>query len=71
MIELRHNPTVMKQLADGGKIEKLGVLCDGRNQIMYGMEGMGWGMGLFGLLVLVFLVLGIAALVKYLSSDRK
>ncbi len=38
---------------------------------MYGMEGMGWGMGLFGLLVSVFLVLGIAALVKYLSSNRK
>ncbi len=44
---------------------------DERKQSMYGMEGMGWGMGLFGLLVLVFLVLGIAALVKYLSSDRK
>jgi hypothetical protein len=35
------------------------------------MEGMGWGaagMGLIGLLVLVLLVLGIAALVKYLRS---
>jgi hypothetical protein len=34
-----------------------------------GMEGMGWmmsGMGLFGLMVLVLLVLGIAALIKYL-----
>jgi hypothetical protein len=35
------------------------------------MWGMGWGMGLIGLLVLVLLVLGIAALVKYLSSGRK
>ncbi len=37
---------------------------------MYGMEGMGWGMGLIGLLVLALLILGIAALVKYLSSGR-
>ena len=34
------------------------------------MEGM-WGMGLFWLLVLILLVLGIAALVKYLTSGRK
>jgi len=32
--------------------------------------GMGWGMGLFGFLILVLLVLGVAALVKYLFSDR-
>jgi len=32
--------------------------------------GMGWGMGFFGLLVLVLLVLGVAALVKYLFSNR-
>ena len=32
------------------------------------MGGMGWGMGLFGLLVLLLLVLGVAALVKYLFS---
>jgi len=32
--------------------------------------GMGWGMGLFGLLVLVLLVLGVAALLKYLFSNR-
>jgi len=38
---------------------------------MNGMEGMGWGMGLLGLLVVVLLVLGVAALVKYLLSDRK
>ena len=39
--------------------------------MMNGMEGMGWGMGLLGLLVVVLLVLGVAALVKYLLSDRK
>jgi hypothetical protein len=32
------------------------------------MGGMGWGMGVIGLLVIVLLVLGIAALVKYLRS---
>jgi hypothetical protein len=39
--------------------------------MMNGMEGMGWGMGLFGLLVLVLLILGIAALVKYLMPGRQ
>jgi hypothetical protein len=39
--------------------------------MMDGMQGMGWGMGLVGLLVLILLVLGIAALVKYLMSGRK
>lgn len=39
--------------------------------MMYGTNGMGWGMGLLGLLVLVLLILGIAALAKYLLSDRK
>jgi hypothetical protein len=29
------------------------------------MSGMMWGMGLFGLLALVVLLLGVAALVKY------
>ena len=38
---------------------------------MNGIEGMGWGMGLIGLLVLILFVLGIAALVKYLMSNRK
>lgn len=38
--------------------------------MMYGMNGMGWGMGLIGLLVLALLVLGAAALVKYLLSGR-
>ena len=39
--------------------------------MMNGMEGMGWGMGLIGLLVLILLVLGITALVKYLMSGRE
>ena len=39
--------------------------------MMNGMEGMGWGMGLLGLLVVTLLVLGIAALLKYLLSSRK
>jgi hypothetical protein len=39
--------------------------------MMNGMEGMGWGMGSVGLLVLVLVVLGIAALVKYLMSGRR
>jgi hypothetical protein len=41
--------------------------------MMHGMNdmswGMGWGMGLIGLLVVIVLVLGIAALVKYLFSS--
>lgn len=39
--------------------------------MMEGMGTMGWGMGWFGLLVLVFVILGIAALVKYLMSGGK
>lgn len=39
--------------------------------MMNGMEGTGWGMGLIGVLVLILLVLGIAALVKYLTSGHK
>ena len=38
------------------------------------MMGMGWmmgGMGLLALLLLIVLVLGIAALVRYLMSGRK
>ena len=37
---------------------------------MDGMQGMGWGMGLIGLLVLILVVLAIAALIKYLFSQR-
>jgi hypothetical protein len=36
--------------------------------MMNGIEGMGWGMGLIGVLVLILVVLGIAALLKYLMS---
>jgi len=43
----------------------------GVGRMAYGMRGMGWGMGLIGLLVLIFLVLGIAALIKYLMSGKK
>jgi hypothetical protein len=32
--------------------------------------GMMWAMGLVGVLVLLLLVLGIAALAKYLTSDK-
>jgi hypothetical protein len=35
---------------------------------MRGFDGMGWGMGLFGLLILVLVVLAIAALIKYLRT---
>ena len=38
--------------------------------MMDGMQGMGWGIGLIGQFVLILLVLGIAALVKYLMSGR-
>jgi hypothetical protein len=42
---------------------------------MMNMEGMGWmmagGMGFIGVLVIVLLVLGIAALSKYLFSESR
>jgi hypothetical protein len=38
--------------------------------MMDGMQGMGWSMSLIGVLVLILVVLGIAALVKYLLSGR-
>ncbi len=38
--------------------------------MMNAMEGMGWGVGLIGLLISILLVLGVAALVKYLLSRR-
>lgn len=34
------------------------------------MSGMSWGMSLLGILVLVVLILAIAALIKYLVSER-
>jgi len=39
--------------------------------MMTKMSGMGWGMGFLGLLVLTLLVLGIAALIKYLMSNSR
>jgi hypothetical protein len=40
--------------------------------MMQGIEGMGWGMGwgtgLIGILVLAVLILGVAALIKYLGT---
>ncbi len=33
--------------------------------------GMMWGMGLIGVLLVIILVLGIAALIKYLFFDRR
>jgi uncharacterized membrane protein len=36
-----------------------------------GMGWMMWGMGLFWLLVLALLVLGVMALIKYLRSDSR
>lgn len=38
------------------------------HDMMNTMGGMGWGMGLLGLLVILILVLGVAALLKYLFS---
>jgi hypothetical protein len=35
------------------------------------MAGMGWGMGILWILLLALVILGIAALIKYLTSDRK
>ncbi|MEQ9180467.1 MAG: hypothetical protein RIF44_17385 [Nitratireductor sp.] len=39
------------------------------HDMMNGLGGMMWGMGLFGLLVLIVLGLGAAALIKYLLSN--
>jgi hypothetical protein len=38
------------------------------NDMMNMMGGMGWSMGLVSILIVLLLVLGIAALVKYLFS---
>jgi len=37
---------------------------------MNGMDGMGWGMDLTSVLVLILVVLGILALLKYLSGRK-
>jgi len=41
------------------------------NEMMNGMGGMMWGMGLLWLLVFVLVGLGIAALVKYLFFSQR
>lgn len=38
--------------------------------MMYSMGGMMWGMGIIGILITILLILGIAALVKYLFGDK-
>lgn len=40
------------------------------NSVGETIGGMGWGMGLVSLLILVLVILGIAALIKYLFSGR-
>ena len=40
------------------------------HDMMNGMGGMMWGMGLLGLLVLIVLGLAAAALIKYLMSNQ-
>jgi len=39
--------------------------------MMNGMEGMGWGMWWFAIPVWILVLLGIAALVKYLFAGSK
>jgi hypothetical protein len=41
------------------------------NGIMNGNGSMMWGMGSWGILILVLVVLGVAALAKYLFSNNK
>lgn len=38
--------------------------------MMHSMGGMMWGMGIIGILIAILLILGIAALVKYLFADK-
>jgi hypothetical protein len=52
-----------------GAVRRLIQKVNAMHEMMSGgMGGMMWGMGLVGLLVLVLVVLGIAALVKFLLS---
>lgn len=39
--------------------------------MMGGIEGMGWGMGWSGLLIVALVVLGVAALAKYLFFNSQ
>jgi hypothetical protein len=45
-------------------------MMHGMETMMEGMGGMTWAMGIVWLLVAVLLVLGIAALIKYLLGGR-
>jgi hypothetical protein len=51
-----------------GIVTQLISKLPGEITMMDMMDGMGWGMGLIGFLAILILVLGIAALVKYLLS---
>ena len=42
-----------------------------QNGMMEGMSGLMWGMGFYGLFLLVVVILLVAALVKYLFFDKK
>lgn len=48
----------------------MGSMMDNMSGMMDGMGSLMWGMGLVWLLVSALLVLGIAALVKYLLGGR-
>jgi hypothetical protein len=45
-------------------------MMNGANGMMEGMTGMMWGMGLVWLLAVVVLILGAAALIKYVFFGR-
>lgn len=45
-------------------------MMQGMERMMDGMGGMTWAMGIVWLLIAVLLVLGIAALIKYLFGGR-
>jgi hypothetical protein len=45
-----------------------GVACMMNDSMPWGGGAVMWGIGLFGVLVIVLLVLAIAALIKYLRS---
>jgi hypothetical protein len=46
-------------------------MMTGADGMMDGMGGMMWGMGLVGLLVVLLLVLGVGALVRYPFFSRR
>lgn len=42
-----------------------------QDEMIEGMGGMMWGMGLFGMLILILVILLIIALLKYLFFDKR